>query len=250
MPPDDEQARDYRTRIYQHYTASSPEDVAPSTVEGFAPRAPYLRKLVREHFPPSRDARILDLGCGHGALLHFAAQAGYRNVRGVDRSPAQVAAAARLGIANVFHGDSLEALRSSGSESLDAVVSFDVLEHLGKDEVMNFADAVYHALRAGGRWIVHTVNGESPGAARMLYGDFTHETAFTRFSIAQVAGAAGFPRVECFEAAPVVHGALSLARRAMWSAVRSWIRLTIAIESGDSASGAILTENLLAVIYK
>ena len=46
--------------------------------------------------PPNRDAAILDIGCGHGAILYALQQAGYHNARGVDGSAEQVQAAARL----------------------------------------------------------------------------------------------------------------------------------------------------------
>src|SRR5258706_12360867 len=83
---------EYRERIYDAYVTSREIELAPATLAGFAPRAPFLRKLIVDHFPRDRGARILDLGAGHGALLHFAREAGYENVAGIDVSPQQVAA--------------------------------------------------------------------------------------------------------------------------------------------------------------
>jgi predicted TPR repeat methyltransferase len=68
---------------------------------------------------------ILDLGCGHGALVHLARQAGYRNIRGVDVAPEQVAAAKRLGIDEVVQKDLMETLRSLADEAQDCIVAFD-----------------------------------------------------------------------------------------------------------------------------
>ncbi|PIP43376.1 MAG: methyltransferase, partial [Deltaproteobacteria bacterium CG23_combo_of_CG06-09_8_20_14_all_60_8] len=59
---------------------------------------------MRQHFPVDKGVAILDLGCGHGALIHVARELGYRNLRGVDGSPEQVAAARRLGIEGVEAG--------------------------------------------------------------------------------------------------------------------------------------------------
>ena len=101
---------EYRRRIYAAYVTGRQQPLAPETVSGLRPRLPYLRRLVRRHFPADREARILDLGCGHGALLHMLRVAGYRNATGVDSSPEQVAAAQRLGIEGVSRGDLVQTL--------------------------------------------------------------------------------------------------------------------------------------------
>jgi len=93
---------------------------------------------------------VLDLGCGHGALIYFARRAGYTNTRGVDGSPEQVAAARRLGIEGVEEGDLLATLASQADGSLDVVVAFDVIEHFTRDELLGFVDQVQRVLRPGG----------------------------------------------------------------------------------------------------
>jgi SAM-dependent methyltransferase len=251
--PLDPQARhndDYRDRIYGRYVNARPEALAPATLNGLRPRAAYLRKLVRNHFPTNRDAAIVDLGCGHGALIHFAREAGYRNIEGIDRSPEQVAAANRLGIAGVRAGDLMEVISSLPGESQEVVVTFDVVEHFRKDEVIAFVDQVQRVLRPGGRWIIHTPNGESPFGARMRYGDFTHEGAFTRESIRQLLLSSGFAHVECYEDSPIPHGIKSSIRCALWKGIRAGLRLWLAIETGDTARDAIFSQNLLAVAAK
>jgi 2-polyprenyl-3-methyl-5-hydroxy-6-metoxy-1,4-benzoquinol methylase len=61
---------DYRARLLARYvsTHSSVGDAAAR--EGLERRRAYLDALVRRHFPADRGATILDLGCGHGAILH------------------------------------------------------------------------------------------------------------------------------------------------------------------------------------
>lgn len=100
----------YRSRIYTHYVQARTQALAPDTLAGLAPRSHSLRRLIDQHFPADKNAAVLDLGCGHGALLHFAREAGYVNLRGVDGSPQQVAAARRLGIDEVEEGDLRDAL--------------------------------------------------------------------------------------------------------------------------------------------
>lgn len=240
----------YRSRIYRHYVNARSQALAPASLDGLQPRVHYLKKLVRDHFPADRDASIIDLGCGHGALLYVARQAGYCNIEGVDRSPEQVDAANRLGIRGVREGDLIEAISAMPSEASDVVVTFDVIEHFRKNEVIAFVDQVLRVLRPEGRWIIHTVNGESPLAGRVRWGDFTHELAFTRESIRQVVLSSGFERVECYEDTPTPHGIKSSIRWFLWKGFRAGFRLWLAVETGELGRKAIFSQNLLAVATK
>jgi SAM-dependent methyltransferase len=246
MPAD----REYRDRIYATYVTAQPDAAVPQSLNDLAPRLPYLRKLIREHFPADRDASVLDLGCGHGALLHVARTMGYLKLRGVDASPAQVAAAERLGISGVTYGDAFATVSIEPDGSQDVIVSFDLIEHLDRDELFAFAREVRRALRPQGRWIIHTVNAESPLFGRIRYGDITHEMAFTRASITQMVDSSGFSRTECFEDRPVVHGPASAARAALWLCMRFVLRLWLLIETGTSEPDGIFSQNFLVVATK
>lgn len=238
---------EYRRRIYGSYVTGRNEPLAPETVEGLRPRLPYLRALVRRHFPADRNARILDLGCGHGALLYVLHAAGYTQATGVDRSSEQVAAARRLGIAGVSEGDVLETLAGTPDGSLDVVVAFDLIEHFAKAELMPLVDEVHRVLRPGGVWIVHVPNAEGPFGAHSRYADFTHEVAFDRFSLAQLFRAAGFTPIAFAEDQPVVHGVVSAVRAATWKMIRLVLLLYVAIETGSWDRNANFTQNMLAV---
>jgi SAM-dependent methyltransferase len=244
------EAEDYRWRVYGRYVTARSQELAPSIIQGLRPRAAHLNKLIQSHFPADRAAAIVDLGCGHGALIHFAREAGYRNIVGVDRSPQQVEVARLLEIEGVRQGDLVEAISSTPDSSLDAVVTFDVIEHFRKDELTGFVDEVARVLRAGGRWIIHVPNGESPFGSRMRYWDFTHEMAFTRESISQLLLSSSFARVDCYEDGPVVHGAASAVRWLLWKGIRAGMRLWLAIETGDFGRDAIFTQNLFAIAEK
>lgn len=241
---------DYRERIYRHYATARSSELAPKEIAGLSPRAPYLRRLIRRHFPQDRQAVILDLGCGHGALLYFLREAGYQRVFGVDRSPEQVAVAHRLGIHGVEQGELFATLKSLPDRSQDVVVCFDVIEHFRRDELIRFAEEVARVLRPGGRWVVHVPNGESPFAARMRYGDLTHELAFTRESLAQLCLSCGFSELSCYEDVPVVHGVTSALRFLMWKTIRACLRFYLAAETGDTGRMAIFSQNLLGVAIK
>jgi len=237
-----------RERLYSNYVSAG-QARPPASLDGLAPRIPYLRRVIERHFPSDRAAAILEIGCGYGAMLHAAREAGYRNIEGVDVSHEQVDAAQTLGIAGVAQGDLLASLEKRPAASLDAVLAFDVLEHFGRDELIPLVDAVHRVLRPGGRWLIHAPNGESPFFGSIRYGDLTHELAFTRVSLSQLMLASGFSSLNAFEDEPVVHGMKSAARSAIWALLRAAMRIYTAAETGET-SGHVFTRNLLAVAIK
>lgn len=235
----------YRERIFGNYVTARNETTQVS-LDGFRPRAPYMKKLIRECFPKNRDAKIMDLGCGDGVLLHFARLAGYSNVAGVDASVEQVHLARGLGI-DVSQGDLMPTLAGLSNGSQDVVVAFDVIEHLRKDEIVAFVDQALRVLRPGGVFIIHTVNGESPFFGGSRYGDFTHELAFTRMSMKQLLLASGFASLTCHEDQPIPRGPKSVVRWVLWKMIRGALRLWTAAETGDLARNAIFSRNFLTV---
>lgn len=240
----------YRNRIYMHYVEAWDDANVPNSVHELECRGPTMRYVIDAFFPPDKSAAILDLGCGHGTLVHFAHQAGYHNIQGVDVSEQQVYLAKKLGIANIKQGDLMETLKVIPPSSLDTVVAFDVIEHFTKDELIDLVDAIHGVLKPSGCWIIHTPNANSPFVGAVRYGDFTHEQAFTPSSLQQLLKASGFSRFSFAECGPRIHGLKSLVRVMLWSFVRSVFRLVNAAETGDVGHGAVWTRNFYTVAYK
>ena len=240
----------YRSRNYGAYVSARRQSLEPTTLEGLKPRKPNLQKLIRQHFPQDRNAAILDLGCGSGALIHLARQAGYRNIWGVDISPEQVAAAKKLCIEGIEESDIMVTLDKEPDGALDCLIAFDLIEHFNRNELIPLIDAVHRVLRSEGRWIIHTANAESPFGMRSRYGDITHELAFTRTSLSQLLLSSGFFRVDCYEDQPVPHGVKSAARWFLWAVIRCFLRFYLAVETGDTGRYAVFSQNFLAVALK
>jgi SAM-dependent methyltransferase len=97
-------------------------------------------------FLPSREVRILDVGCATGGLLSVLKQRGFGNVLGVDPSPACVQAARRL------HGVEVRtanlAQLAGWQERFDLILLVGVLEHLR--DVQPAVRTVAGCLKAGG----------------------------------------------------------------------------------------------------
>jgi cyclopropane fatty-acyl-phospholipid synthase-like methyltransferase len=243
-------AHDLRSRIYGQYISARFDRSLPATLEDVRRDSWSLHRVVQRHFPPQRDAAILDLGCGLGSLIDAARHAGYTRAVGVDRSREQVEQAARLGIEGVVEVDIIEFLAQTPSSSQDVVVTFDVIEHFTREELLPFVDEIHRVLKTGGRWIIHVPNGESPLSNRIRYGDFTHEQAYTQSSLAQLLLSSGFSSLKCYEDTPLVHGVASAARYVVWKVMRGMLRLYLMAETGNTGRTAIFTQNLLAVAIK
>ncbi len=237
-------------RIYQAYLSGRNDSADPVSIAGMVPRLPYLRRMITRCMPADRNATILDIGCGHGAILYALQQAGYSHARGVDGSAEQVEAAARLGIPGVEQGDLMQVLAGTPNASLDVVIAFDVIEHFTKAELIPLVDEVHRVLKPSGRWVIHVPNAESPFGNRVLFGDYTHEQAFTRTSLGQLLRSSRFARVDCFEDSPAPHGLKSAIRALGWRVIRAAMLAWIAIETGSLDRGAIFSQNLLAVAFK
>lgn len=97
--------------------ATPPEDI---------PRLEQTGALFAQHIP-SREDRILDVGCANGGLLQVLGRLGFKNLVGVDPSPACVENTRRGGC-HAYRGDLAHLPAEIGR--FDAVILTSVLEHV------------------------------------------------------------------------------------------------------------------------
>lgn len=229
----------FRERLYESYV---------STLAGtgnFAATRLIYQRDIRPHLPTeAHGRRVLDIGCGQGGLVRLLRDSGF-DVKGIDVSPEQVRVAHAAGLNEVELGD-FHAYLASSHGSFDAVIATDVLEHLGKEEVLRSFDHVHQALKPGGLFIARVPNAVSPVGGNIMYGDFTHETWFTQRSVAQLAAVSGFTSITVFPCPPFAHGIKSTARVAVWKLASGLIKLALAAETGR-LRGHIITQNLTFV---
>ncbi len=238
----------YRERLYRSYLSTHLETYRPMTPDGLERDRRLFRGLYRRFLPDSRDVEILEVGCGTGSFLAFLRSEGYRRVHGIDAGEEQIALARRLGIDEVEVADAIAYLAAHPAH-YEFIAALDVIEHFAKDEVLEFLDLAYSALRPGGRILLRTPNADSPYHSWIRYADFTHEVTFTPRSIGQVLRAAGFTGIEIYPLEPYAHGLWSAGRRLLWLGVKQLIRLYLLVEQGTAGSG-IFTANLCAVARK
>ncbi len=241
---------DFKARIYDRYLTQTVRLSDEMVQTALRQRGPYLRSIISSFLPQDKQVRILDLGCGYGAMLHTLRAAGYTRLTGVDGAPEQVAQARRLGFEDVHEHDLRAYLDGVAESSFDAVVAFDVLEHFSRGDLFALVDEIHRVLAPGGRLILHLPNAEGIFCGSILYGDMTHEMAFTRSSLRQLAGACGFRVIAFKEELPIAHGLVSFCRLLIWRTGSFFFRLLAAAETGGGFRDKPLTQNLVAVLER
>jgi 2-polyprenyl-3-methyl-5-hydroxy-6-metoxy-1,4-benzoquinol methylase len=239
---------DWKHRLYNNYvsTGQAGEKISQHTGLNMGNSA-YYSSLINKHLPSNKDISILDLACGHGALILRLKQLGYSKVVGVDISPEQVNLAHNLGLTEVKCQD-IMAFLSDKTEAFDVIFLMDILEHLTKQELFDCLDNVMKSLTTNGMLVIHVPNAEGIFGMRIRYGDLTHENCFTPQSISQALTACGMRNIECFEDKPVIHGVKSYIRYVLWGALTAPLRLLLAAETGTTKS--VLSQNMLVVARK
>ena len=250
MPSMDVTKASYRDRLYARYGHDFQDAGERFDREGAVRWGRAIAYHLRGWIPSKKDAHILDLACGAGRLLFFFSERGYTNLTGVDISPDQIALAGQV-TPDVRHESVLDHLESH-RDSYDLITGYDIIEHFEKDEALRFLDGCVAALRPGGRMILQTPNADSPWAASVRYGDFTHEICFNPNSLMRLMRMAGFLEIEAREAGPVPMGnsLTSSARYLIWQGIRALLRLWNLAETGAAGSGVWTRVFLISGIKK
>ena len=198
---------------------------------------PCLRYYLRGWLPPSRDAKIVDLGCGDGTVLYLLGKLGYRRLAGVDLSRSR-SALARQVVDDVETQDVIAYLQREG-EPADLILALDLIEHLPRQATSEFLELLVQHLRPAGRVVLRTPNGLSPFFGQVRYDDPTHEQCFTPASLEAWLAGAGLSRIEWRESDPVPRGysVRSSLRHYCWRVARLGFVAMNLIETGSAGAG-------------
>lgn len=238
----------YKPKFYAKYVSTHNArlfgKLTADAASGFFPvfSGHYARFL-----PADKKARILDLGCGNGALIYWLQSIGFSEAAGVDVSPEQAEIAKSLGAKNIYCESLVDFLEKSKTE-YDLIFIRDTLGHFNKKEIFNIMELMYGNTKKGGKLIIKTPNAESPLSGQLRYGDFTHEVGFTRTSLQQLAEVVGFERTEAYSTPPVVHGLKSGVRFLLWKFIELCIRFYRLVDAGNGEG--IYTQNVIVAAYK
>lgn len=228
---------DYRSWIYKHYATNFQNAPEIFDEEAALHWGRGYRHYLHGWLPVNKNVTIVDLACGGGKLLHFFKKEQYQNISGVDISPEQVKLARQV-TPNVDEDNVLDWLETHPL-TFDLITGLDIIEHLNKPEVLRFLDAIYNALKPGGRLVLQTPNAESPWGSKHRYNDFTHEVGFNPNLLSRLLKLSGFQDVEARETGPLPWGysMKSSIRFIIWQLIRLGLKIWNLAETGSAGSG-------------
>ena len=165
-----------------------PEDVE----KGYRSFKAFYRANYLKHVTPNKDAKILVISCGPGYFVNVLNQAGYFDVTGIDSYEDKVEQGKFHGL-NCVHARAFEYLAEQDDESFDVIFGEQELNHLTKDEMIEFLFLARAKLKPGGQLICHGLNGANPiVGAETLAQNWDHQNTFTSYSLNQVLEHTGY----------------------------------------------------------
>lgn len=152
----------YRTFLDERlvYSCAYWDDGVETLADAQVAKIDYILRKAR--LTPGE--RLLDIGCGWGALVIRAAQRFGARALGITLSRRQYEEAQRR-IDDAGLGDrvavELRDYRDLGGEQFDKIVSVGMVEHVGRERLRTYFRAAYDALREGGLFLNHGIASQA-----------------------------------------------------------------------------------------
>lgn len=144
----------------------------------------FSRELNQAAVRQLEGASLIEIGFGNGNFASWATSRGCHYL-GTEIDPTSVACAKACGIHAV--GATLDLAQIAPAASQDAVVAFDVLEHLTHAEIIELLTSARSVLKPGGLLLLRFPSGDSPFARQIQYGDMTHKSVIGSSMVRQIA---------------------------------------------------------------
>ncbi|MFT5725602.1 MAG: 2-polyprenyl-3-methyl-5-hydroxy-6-metoxy-1,4-benzoquinol methylase [Bacteroidia bacterium] len=208
----------YRETLYKNYYSTHSGKLDQSVqVQHFNQQVRYFVREFQNLVPADKSVQILDIGCGTGSLIKALNTLGYNNTYGVDLSEEQVKMASAFGIACIVQADVKDYLQDKAGV-YDVIFAVDLIEHLGKDELVDFLKLVNRGLKPGGTVVFRTPNMDAPLSAVFAFADFTHEVFLNKSSAKQLLQSCGYQEVEISEGITFIeNGVKEIIRKIGWA---------------------------------
>lgn len=140
----------------------------------------------KKFFPKdTTHTTVLDIGVGRGEMLSCMRDWGYKNYNGIDITRSTIYYCKSINLKCEYTEDTVIWLKSR-KDSFDMITLFDVIEHIKKEDVLEFLDAIHFALKKDGLVILQTPNMQSLDSNLHRWGDITHEFGLTESSFKQI----------------------------------------------------------------
>ncbi|MGB3399453.1 MAG: methyltransferase domain-containing protein [Candidatus Deferrimicrobiaceae bacterium] len=181
----------------RHFDRMNPGGVSDAT---YIATSLYYREEIEALLPARKEARILDVGTGHGQMLRFLLEKGFVRITGIDVSEGL------MGEVRARYGHLVERLEVADAEEFlplhrgkyDCIVLVDMIEHLSEPKAASVLRASREALAPGGRVILRTPNMANLLGNYSLHMDLTHRRGYTEWSLLQLLEQSGFSAPQVF----------------------------------------------------
>ena len=162
----------------------------------------------KKYFNNSVTLKVLDIGVGRGEMLSCMMKWGH-DYHGIDISPSTVEFCKKLDLSCELTDDT-EFWLKNHQNKFDIITCLDVLEHIPKERLIQFVEAIRNSLNKDGIAIFQVPNLQSPFGYLHHFNDITHISGFVEHSLKQVLLSTGFNKMsfygfeEFFEKTPKI----------------------------------------------
>ncbi|MCJ7590407.1 MAG: class I SAM-dependent methyltransferase [Woeseiaceae bacterium] len=175
---------------------------APDDIDkGYRTFGMFYDDNYSQYFPNDKNANILCVSCGPGYLVKLLPDLGYTNVEGIDSFPDKIAYASNR---SLNCDVAFDFLAESSDSSYDMIFCEQELNHLPKNEILEFLSLCKNKIRPHGRFNCFALNGANLiTGAEALAQNFDHQNTFTEYSLNQVLEHVGFVYYRGFRPEPL-----------------------------------------------
>jgi SAM-dependent methyltransferase len=170
----------------------------PSDIQkGYRTVYEFYRRNYLRYMPEDRESPILVVSCGPGYFVDMLVRHGYQIVIGIDSDAEKLAHGVDRGLD--CRVESAFPFVAARRDAFQAIFCEQELNHLTKEENLEFVRLCHQALKSGGVLIAHSLNGANPiTGAEALAQNFDHYNTFTEYTLNQLFEYCGFENIRVF----------------------------------------------------
>ncbi len=200
----------YKDMYYEYQTRARSLLDKHSLEKHFKRLNVFYDGLIKTHLPNNKFASCVDIPCGYGNILYYLNSKGFKNVLGIDLDINQINLAQLLNL-HATHGEAFNFLETQVIK-FDLITSFDFIEHISKQEAMDFLNLCFDKLTDNGRIILRTPSADGPFASHDANNDLTHEWSMTANVLETMLRLIGFKKIVIIDEHPRPNSLIGFAR--------------------------------------
>ena len=154
----------------------------------------HYYELEMKRFQKINNLKILEVGFGNGSFINWCESQKY-NIFGyeIDKNFYE---SAKKKYKNIYFGER-NSIRKTINERFDLIVLFDVIEHVKKNDLINFLSDIKEALDINGKILLRFPNGSSLAGLEYFNADLTHYSFLNKGSLKMLCDVVGLNLINC-----------------------------------------------------